>query len=59
MLILLRNLNNTGNEDEDIIIDVTESMSTPNQKGNEADDRKGKEEESINAYISKVDMEHV
>ena len=59
MLILLRNLNNTGNEDEDIIIDVTESMSTLNQKGNEADDRKGKEEESINAYISKVDMEHV
>ena len=59
MLLLFHNLNNTAEEDEDTITYDTKSMSTPNQKINEADGRKGKYEESSSDDIGKFDMARV
>ena len=59
MLLLFHHLNNTAEENKDTITHDTEVMSTPHQKSNEADGRKGKDEESSSDDIWKVDMERV
>ena len=59
MLISFHHWNNTAKEDEDIITDDTEAMSTLHQKSNKEDGSKVKDKESSIDDIGKVDIARV